>query len=223
MSSPLSSSGSGSCCARLSTAPACTKYQVGPNDLARSGRRQCSTARISPLRGSVMSDWLSFVRRHPVNDRVPRVFGAPFRIVLRRLARLDRVPESRGFERRLPRLDAALHVAAPTSPASLDRCRRRWASRARRRPRSASFFSSRKRLMMRLLTERCSSVPKSTKFMRVEADALVEVAAASSPSRGSFIRLWCTSTVPLGPRMPGAGRRRARRRHHRRRHPPRRR
>ena len=52
-------------------------------------------------------------RRQPADHRVARVFRAPVRVVLRRFARFDGVPEARGFERGTPVLDAFLDVRHP--------------------------------------------------------------------------------------------------------------
>ena len=54
-------------------------------------------------------------RRKPANDGVARVLGAPVGILLgrRRFLRDDRVLETGGLERRLPALDALLHVGHP--------------------------------------------------------------------------------------------------------------
>ena len=158
--------------------------------------------RISPLRGSMMSDWLSRLRRHPADDRVARVLGAPLRIVRRRVARDDRVPEAGRFERRLPGLDAALHVRHPLRrrrrvDVEHDRLHRLGHRRVR-------ILLLEPEALDDALAHRPVLVGAEVhELLGVEADALVEVARASSAVLGSFIMLWCTTTVPLDPRMPG--------------------
>ena len=55
----MTSSGNGSCCARLSSGAAWTKYEIGPK-LWMLGYTSMRPTEISPLRGSLMNVCASF-------------------------------------------------------------------------------------------------------------------------------------------------------------------